>query len=788
MAGVLDRKLARDLWRVKGQALAILLIIAVGVLLLVMMDGLVNSLSETQRTYYERYRMPQVFAPLKRAPAPALRRLENISGVASLEARIQGGALINLPDTSLPIRARALSLPDFREPQLGAVYLAAGRQPEPGRRDEILLLEDFAKAHQLAPGDTLAATMNGIRRHFTIAGLAQAPEFVYATPPGEMIPDDSRFAVLWMSEKAMAAAYDLDGAFNEVLVSLSRDANLQAVVEALDRQLAAYGGTGAYPLADHLSHRFLSQEIDSLVLSSRVLPPLFLGVAAFLLYIVISRMVQAERTQIGLLKAFGRSNVEIGLHYFKFMLAIAVSGALLGCLLGILSGRAMAGVLQQYYKLPFLLFRVHPQAFVISLMVSITASSAGGLLVLRQVFALTPAAAMSPPTPPDFSRSLRFGAALRSWLDQPSRMVIRNLWRQPVRALASVAGLSLGLALSAAILSMLAAFDTLLDDNFGVINRSQMGLTFVEAQGPAALYELQQLPGVLKVEPFRVVAAQLHNGRHQYRGAITALSAAPELFRAMDSAYRPIALRDDGLVVSRSLAEELNLKPGDLVRAEIREGRRPTLQLPVVAIADSMMGSPVYLSLEALGRAMKEPDRISGVWLAIDTARQDALYQRLQDLPAVAGVSLSADSRAAFAKVMDSGAGAMRYVMAAIAAIITFGIVYNSARTALAERMHDLASLRVLGLTRSETGFVLLGELALLVLLALPLGAAAGYYLVRLVSIAFSTDLYRVPGTFVPESFGVAVCAMLLAALVSGWLVKRDLDRVDLVAALKVRE
>ncbi|HHX83094.1 MAG TPA: FtsX-like permease family protein, partial [Pseudomonadaceae bacterium] len=437
---------------------------------------------------------------------------------------------------------------------------------------------------------------------------------------------------------------------------------------------------------------------------------------------------------------------------------------------------------------PFLLFRVHPQAFVISLMVSITASSAGGLLVLRQVFALTPAAAMSPPTPPDFSRSLRFGAALRSWLDQPSRMVIRNLWRQPVRALASVAGLSLGLALSAAILSMLAAFDTLLDDNFGVINRSQMGLTFVEAQGPAALYELQQLPGVLKVEPFRVVAAQLHNGRHQYRGAITALSAAPELFRAMDSAYRPIALRDDGLVVSRSLAEELNLKPGDLVRAEIREGRRPTLQLPVVAIADSMMGSPVYLSLEALGRAMKEPDRISGVWLAIDTARQDALYQRLQDLPAVAGVSLSADSRAAFAKVMDSGAGAMRYVMAAIAAIITFGIVYNSARTALAERMHDLASLRVLGLTRSETGFVLLGELALLVLLALPLGAAAGYYLVRLVSIAFSTDLYRVPGTFVPESFGVAVCAMLLAALVSGWLVKRDLDRVDLVAALKVRE
>ncbi len=788
MAAVLDRKLGRDLWRVKGQALAIVLVMAVGVMMLVMMDGLVNSLSETQRTYYERYRMPQLFAPLKRAPMPVLTELARIPGVATVEGRIHAGALINLPDQALPIRARALSLPDFREPRLGAVYLSAGRPLDPSHRDEILLLEGFAEAHGLAPGDTLAATLNGIRRRFTIVGLAQSPEFIYATPPGEMIPDDSRFAVLWLSETALAAAYDLDGAFNEVLLSLTRDAHPRAVLASLDRQLERYGGTGAYPLADHLSHRFVSEEINSLRLSSRSIPPIFLGVAAFLLYIVISRMVQAERTQIGLLKAFGRTDTEVALHYLKFALAIATAGALVGCALGVLSGRALASFYQVYYKFPFLLFRVDPQAFAISVLASILAATGGGLLVLRQVFALAPAAAMRPPTPPDFSHSLRFGPRLKRWLDQPSRMVLRNLWRQPGRALASVVGIGTGMALSVAMLSVMSAFDSILEDHFTLVDRSQVTVTFVEPLGEQSLHDLARLPGVLRVEPFRSVPALLLNGRHQYRGALTALGENPTLYRALDRHHRAIAPRDDGVILSRSLAAELALTPGDTLTVQVREGRRPTLKLPVAAIVDPLMGSPAYLSLESLGRSLKEPGRVSGAYLAIDSRRQQALYRQLREMPAVAGVSLSADSREAFVEIMDSGAGAMRYIMALLSAIITFGIVYNSARIAFAERAHDLASLRVLGLTRGETRFVLVGELIIITLLSLPLGALAGYYLTRAVSAAFSTDLYRVPGEFVPAAFGTAALAVLLAALLSTWLVKRDLDRVDMVSALKVRE
>ncbi|QTR46512.1 FtsX-like permease family protein [Thiothrix litoralis] len=784
----LDHKLLRDLWRVKGQAIAIAVVIALGVLMLVMMDGLINSLTETKRTYYERYRFAEVFAPVKRAPEHLLDNIAKIPGVAAVAGRINAGALINLPGIAVPVRAQAVSLPDFAPPRLNDLYLSAGRRLDPARPDEILLLEGFAKVHGLSPGDKLSATMSGAKRTFQIVGLAQAPEFLYSTPPGELMPDDARFAVIWMGEHSLAAAYDLKGAFNEALLTLTRDARLPEVLDQLDRMLASYGGLGAYGVDDHFSDRFVSEEIKGLAMSSKGVPPIFLGVAAFLLYIVISRMVESEREQIGLLKAFGYSSGEVGAHYFKFIMAIAISGALLGCLLGVLAGRSLSSVYQEYYKFPFLVFQVDPAAFLTGVAVSVLAASVGGVFVLRKVFALTPATAMRPPAPADYSRSVGIGKTLKAVLDQPSRIVVRGLIRQPGRALAAVVGISAGMALSVAMISLMSGFDRVLDMNFGVIERSDVTVSFVEPLLDKTVYELQRMEGVIEVEPFRSISATLRHGLYTYRGGIRGLVAEPRLNRAVDDQMQAIYVRADGIILAKSLADILHIQPGETLTVEVREGRRPVLQVPVVGVAQALLGAPTYMQIGTLNQALKEQNRVSGAYLRIDSARSAAIYHKLKDMPAVAGVSLREESRAAFKKVMDTGAGAIRYVMAAIAGIITFGIVYNSARITFAERSRDLASLRVIGLTTGETGFILLGELGIITLLALPLGSLLGYYLSMAVSVAFSTDLYSIPAIFVPESYGVAALAVLGASAISGWLVKRDVDRLDLVSALKTRE
>ncbi|WP_369958834.1 ABC transporter permease [Pseudomonas benzenivorans] len=367
-------------------------------------------------------------------------------------------------------------------------------------------------------------------------------------------------------------------------------------------------------------------------------------------------------------------------------------------------------------------------------------------------------------------------------------MVVRRLLRQPGRTLSAAGGIGAGMALTVAMLSVMSAFERSLELSFGVIDRSDATLSFIEPLSDKTLLELGRMAGVIEVEPFRQVAVMLRHGRHSYRGAISGLVGRPRLNRPVDKHMQGLFIRADGLILGESLAQILRVQPGQSLSVEVREGRRPRLQLPVAGVAETLLGAPAYLELGALNRALQEPNRVSGAYLRVDSAQGEALYRTLKEMPAVAGVSLRSEARTALRKLLDSGAGAIRYVMAAIAAIITFGIVYNSARIAFAERARDLASMRVLGLTRGEAAFVLLGELALITLLALPLGALLGYYLTEAVATGFSTDLYRVPLLLVPSSYGIAALAVLAAATLSGWLVKRDLDRLAPIDALKTQE
>ena len=784
----LNRKLARDLWRLKAQGAAIGAVIALGVLMMVMMSGLVNTLEETRRAYYDRYRLAEVFVPVTRAPSRLVHRIAALPGVARAEGRVSGSALIDTPAGELPIRARALSLPDPYTDRLNHLDLAQGRLPDGGHGAEIALLESFAQARGLKPGDTLAATLNGTRRAFRISGLVRSPEFLFTTPPGEIVPDDARFAVIWMPRPAMEALFDMRGAFNEALVTLMPGTAPQAVIARLDPMLDTYGGTGAYDLEEHVSNKYISEEIRGLRSTSASIPPIFLGIAAFLLNIVVRRMVQAERGQIGLLKAFGYSSIEVSLHYLKLVLVIAVAGASVGAVAGIAAGNGMAVLYQTYFKFPFIVFQVDPRAFVISFAAAIASASLGGLLVLRGVFSLTPAVAMRPPTPPDYSRTADLARLLKRWLDQPSRMVLRRLTRHPGRMGGAILGVASGMALSVASLSLMAGFTKTVDLTFTAMNLSDMTVTFALPRSDKALLELRRVPGVLHAEPVRYVPAILRNGPHSYRGALEGRPANPVLNRLVDGAVRPIALPPAGVLLSRPLAGILHVAPGDTITIDVREGRRPLLTLPVAGIAETLVGAPAFVEIGALNRALKEPGRVSAAFLTVDARREATVAAAIKAMPAVAGVSRKRDQRDAVLTTMNSGPGNVRYVMLAVAAVITFGIVYNAARIALAERARDIASLRVMGFTRAEVAFVLLGELWVVVLLALPLGIALGRGLTYLIVQVFSTDILQIPVVHSPYSHGLAMVVVLMAAAVSGALVRRDMNRIDLIEVLKTRE
>jgi putative ABC transport system permease protein len=356
----LDRKLWRGLWHMRGQVLAIGLIMASGIGVLVMGLSTVEALDETARAYYERYRFGQIFAHVKRAPRHVAARIATLPGVQSVETRVVQNALVDIEGFEEPVVAQLVSVPARTSAHLNMLTLRVGRMLDPRATDETLVSEPFAQAHKLVPGDTVHAILNGTWRKLRIVGVALSPEYVYAIGPGALMPDDLRFGVLWLPEETLAAAFDLDGAFNDVSLSLLRGADAQAVIADLDRILERYGGIGAYERSDQLSNWFLMNEIKQLRTLSRILPTVFLAVAAFLTNMVMARLIAIERSEVGLLKAFGYARREIAWHYLKLVVAIGAFGVLLGWLSGYWLGWYDTRLYAKFYHFPFLLFRPGP--------------------------------------------------------------------------------------------------------------------------------------------------------------------------------------------------------------------------------------------------------------------------------------------------------------------------------------------------------------------------------------------------------------------------------------------
>jgi putative ABC transport system permease protein len=784
----LDRKLLRDLWQMRGQALAISVVIGAGIALFVLMLSTFDSLQLTQRVYYDRYRFAEVFASAKRAPLTLREQIAAIPGVARVETRVVVDVTLDVPGLTEPAVGRLISIPDRKRPMLCDLFFREGRYIEAGRPDEVVASETFARAHLLGPGDTIGAVINGRRRDIRIVGLALSPEYVYGIRGGELIPDESRFGVFWMEGRALAAAFNMEGAFNNVVLTLTHDASEPEVCARLDHLLAPYGGIGAIPRALQPSHWYLQNELNQLEGMGTVIPVVFLGVAAFLLNVVLSRIITIEREQIAAMKAMGYGNRALAWHYTKWGLTVAAAGSALGIAAGAWLGSAMTRMYTAFFHFPVLQYRLTGQVVVEAVAAALAAAILGALGAVGRAVRLPPAEAMRPEPPASYTVSIIERTGLRRLFSQPARIIFRNLQRRPVRAALSVTGIALGGALLIVGAFSYDALDVMLDTIFNVSQRFDVAVTFVEPRSAQAHDDLERLPGVIDVEPFRSVPARLSFGHRSRQAAIQGVAADARLSRIVDGSARPVVPPPDGLVLSSILADVLGVRQGDPVTVEVLEGTRPVRQIPVVRVVDEFLGTSAYMELDALRRLMHEGATMSGAYLSVDPAAAPALYRRLKATPVVAGVMLKRATIDSFNKTLSETMGTVRVINVLFAAIIAFGVVYNSTRISLSERSRELATLRVIGFTRAEISYILLGEVAMITLVAVPLGLVLGYGLSGVTARALATELFRIPLVVAPKTYAFSAVTIVVATVVSALIVRHRLDHLDLVAVLKQRE
>jgi len=784
----IDRKLWRDLWAMRTQALAIVLVIVSGVGVFIMSLSTLDSLERTRDTYYLRNHFADVFSSLKRAPLSMADRIAAIPGVETVETRVVAYVSIDVEGFPDPVSGHLHSLPDNAQGLLNRIYLREGRQLEPGHDDEVLASVEFAQAHGLHPGAKIRATINGRRKLLTIVGTVMSPEYIYPIAPGAMFPDYRHYGVFWMARKPLATAYDMDGAFNNVTLTLRHGANAEDVIDRLDDLLKPYGGIGAYAREDQFSNRFLTEELRQQKTIATVFPIIFFSVAAFLLNVVVTRLISLEREEIAVLKAFGYSNAAIGLHYAKLVVIIVAFGVAGGIGAGVVMGRAMAGVYMHMYSLPYLIYVLRPAVIAAAALISIAVALLGNLFAVRGAARLPPAQAMRPEPPGIYRSTLVERLGLQRWFAQPTRMVLRHIERRPFKSLLT----SLGIAFACAIM-MIGGFqkdaiDHMVEVQYGMSQREDLMAIFSDPVAAESLYSLTGLKGVEQAEGERDVPVRVRFEHRYYRTSVHGVDPAGTLLRVLDPDLNPIELPDHGVVLTDYLAKRLHVQPGDTLSLEVLEGRRRTVRVPVVGLTKQYLGVNLYMQRAALGRLLDEGDVISSALLRVDPRYRGEVYADLKGMPRVAGVVEQSSAIKAFYATLAETVLFFTFISTLLGATIAFGVVYNSMRIALSERNRELASLRVLGFHRGEIAYILLGELAVLTLAAIPVGLAIGHGLCAYLAYRFQSDLYRIPLVIHTNVYAFAALVVILSAVASAVMIWRNLAHLDMVAVLKTKE
>ena len=788
MLSHLNRKLWRDLRHMAGQAIAVTLVMGCGLAMMIMARSLIYSLESTRQEYYEANRFADVFALLKRAPNAIAARVAEIPGVATVQVGISEQVTLDIPSLDEPASGNVRSLPDFAPPELNRLFLRAGRWLTPGVRGEVLVGEAFAEANHLQPGDPIAMLLNGKRQELRIAGIVLSPEFIFESRPGAALPDNRTYGIFWIAYKELASAFDLDGAFNFLSLTLAPGASEQPVIAQLDRLLTPYGDRGAYGRGDHPSHIRVSDEIRVLHILSFGFPVVFLCVAAFMTNAVLSRLLALQREQIAILKAFGFTNRQIVVHYLKFAFVMVAGATVLGGCGGILLGHRLVELYHRFFRFPELAFRLDHTAFPLALLVSAGAATAGVFSAVRRAARLPPAEAMRPEPPASYRPALVERTGIAHFLSHTFRIAVRNLERKPVQAIFTVAGL----ALATGILIVPNAFRDgvaeVMDFQWDIVQRQDLTIGLMEPGSNKVRHLLRQLPGVRTVEPFRSAFVRLGFGHHRRQLAIQGLPARASHSRVIDGSSREILLPPEGLVVSSKLAEVLGARVGDELLVEVLEGQRPVRTVRLMGLAEDFSGIAAYMDMCALNRLLAEGDVISGASFTVDSAHRGEFLRALKGIPRVSWVAIKESLRENFRQTTAASIGLLQMIYLVFATVVAFGVVYNNARISLAERARELATLRVIGFSRQEVGAVLVTELVILALIAVPLGLLLGTGFATAILHEVNTETVRLPLVLTANNYAFAVLVVTIASALSALVVLRKLNHLNLIGVLKAPE
>ncbi len=788
---VLDKKLLRNIRKSWGQALAITMVILCGTAAYISMASAHRNLLLTRNSYYAHYRFADFQIMLERAPTTAVFKVENLHGLREARGRIVKEVNLDIEGVDEPRIGRIISMPDRDVPVLNDICLVSGRYFEPGASNEVILSDAFARENRLGIGDRIRASINDKKQPLRIVGTAQSPEYIYMIRNAqEFIPSPARFGVLWVAEEFAEMAFDMNAARNDIIGAVNDPNQLEEILDKAEKLLEPYGVFATIKREDQISHRFLSDEIKGLEVTARIIPAIFQGIAALIILVLLNRMVKNERTQIGLLKAYGYSHWTVSAHYLKFALILGIAGCLGGFAVGQWLANAMIELYVEFFQFPVLRSRMYPDVLIRAAGITLAFALLGALTAARQAARIQPAEAMRPAAPRSARRTVfeRVEVVWRN-LSFTWKMIVRNVSRYRFRAFLSVFGVMLSAGIMLLGLFTMDAVYYMLDFQFQEVQREDVRITLATERGKGALHEIARLDYVRHAEPILQYPFEFRSKWRKKDVAITGLPQNAQLMRLIDTQGRTVNIGDRGLVISERLATDLGVQPGDAITIKPLLGRiTKKTRVLVSQVARQYLGMSAYMNLDALSRILEEPFAMNAALVRTERRKERALNRTLKDVPAVASVEIKRESYQSIKETLAESMRISSTFLALFSGIIAFAIIYNSTSVSLAERQRELASLRVMGFTMGEVGGIIYNENFLLAAVGLLAGYPFGMLMCKLIVVAYETELYRIPFHIEPRTFTVTGVLTVLFVVLANLAARRRIRALDVVEVLKARE
>ncbi|MCL2057227.1 MAG: FtsX-like permease family protein [Oscillospiraceae bacterium] len=780
------KQAARGIWRGRRSYIACIFLLSMGVMMYISFHLMHLNLHGAMNALYEERKFGDGFAAVAQIPLSDIAKVEAVPGIREAAATVTIDVSVDRPGFDRTITLRLSSFDPADTSRINDFQILEGTQPH---NSGILLSEKFARASGYSVGDEITLVIGGDRVREIVTGLVLSPEYVYAIPDAsQMLPDFETFGFGFMPGARLGTLSGAAGTGNRVSFLLEDGAKYRNVEPLLEEILRPYGLIYLIPRDDQLSHAMLYMEIDVIGQMSTSMPFLFMALAVIILYIMLKRIIEQERTSIGTLKAMGFGNGTVMLLYISYGVIVGLLGGIAGASFGLALNAPMTGLMLEFFDLPAA--RVPPDFSLImnGMAISLLSGASGAFMGTMGILRLSPSDAMRPPAPPtvtvDFVGRVPF---LRAVLASHGYMAARNISRGRVRSAVVVFGLSVSFALMAFIASYGDMFDTLIFNQF---TKVQLYNLRVSLKSPipytGAIESAYALEGVRRAEGILEISVELRNGHLRKSTVITAMEKSSALFyiydNDLDITFEPPA---GGVILASSLAKELNAVRGDVLTMRTPYTGGEDIPLPVEGIVNTGLGATGFMAIEGLWGLLGIPPSASGILL--DAHETMPIKDSLTDAENVAA-TLDLDESMAVVEDMISTYIPLTYMMQLAGIAIAFAIITNTASISLSERKREYATMRVMGMHPREIGKVVAFEYWILFILAVPPGIWLESLFKRSIAGMVDNDVFSIPQSTGLASFATAAALCMLTIMLSNLSAARKISRFDMVEVLKERD